>query len=1061
MSEVRFGLLGPFEVRVDDRSVAISSAAERTLLTLLLLSPGRSVSATSLIDRLWAEETLPVDPMNALQLRISKLRRTLAAHTLPTLERENQGYRLDVSTDAVDHELFVRRLRQARSMNGQDPQSQLDVFDDALGLWRGAALADFAGQPWAVAEAARLEELRGAAIAERAHLAIALGRHAEVISQLEPIVVDNPTQEAMAGLLMAALYLSGRQADALDVYTRTRTVLDDELGLEPSTSLRSLHERVLRQDASLGAAAEITVPAQLPPTGRQQDWDRGSVRPTAPQTNIPAQLTQPIGRDAELESLSDLVAASRLVTLVGPGGAGKTTLGLTTASRLVDNYPDGVYLARLASAREASAITTAVADALGVPLDGAATAVDVRQRLVQYLHQRHMLLLVDNCEHIIDATATLIEEILTRCPNVSVLATSREALALPGEVQVPVGPLPTPPESAAAEEIAEYPAAQLFLRKADALRPATVLDAEDLIALGRVCRALDGMPLALELAAARTRAMSLVEIADRLDRRFALLTAGTRTAEDRQRTLRATVDWSYDLLTETEREVFARLSVFQGGWTLESADAVVADSKTSSGEVLNSLARLVEQSLVIADPGRTTRYRMLETLREYAAERLTATNQFVDIHQRHARHFKSFALRAASELRGHHQAESLERLREEQANVRAALSWYAGPGEDLDQALHLAGALGLFWHLGRHLEGRDLLHRLLNLPGGSATGRATALQALSLVERPRACIVHPSPMCAQAARESLEAFDRAGLQSEAALSRVLLAVEGVAHPDTAMEDLLGRAHEQFTTDTDQWGQAVIDFVRMEAALKQGIEEDALAIGRKAATAFRLLDDRWGLSAVLYHLGWGLRQFGRHDEAARVLEEAIDVASAVGLDNTAQWALADLGIVHVHFGDHVAAQDCFRRAARTSDRVGDGAGIVLAAYGDGLLNQVGGNWTQALEHFLTAATGFASLGTPVMRGQAVVGQARAWEALDDPVRAEAAYAEAAEIGLQAGEPAVTAAAWEGQARAAYTRGDVENGRDLDDRAAALRNAAHRPAANYDLVVSDSPRTAHGQ
>ena len=1055
MSEVRFRLLGRFEVLVDGAPVAVSSAAERALLALLLLAPGKTVSAASLIDRLWAEDTLPVDPVNALQLRVSKLRRTLARAGLPTVERQNQGYRLDVAAENVDSELFVSRLRRARALSSAGPEDQLSAYDHALALWHGEALADFAAESWAVAEAVRLEELRGAALSERSRLAISLGRHAEVIEHLEPLVSAAPTQEAMAGLLMVALYRAGRQVEALDVYQRTRSILDDELGLEPSTSLRSLHERVLRQDESLGGPEEISVPRVI----SVADQFRIDERASEERTNLPVQLVHPIGRDVELQSLEKLATTSRLVTLVGPGGAGKTTLGLTTSSRLVSAFRDGVYVVRLAPTRDDSALATAVADSIGVPLDGAATAGDVTQRLLQYLHRRHTLLLIDNCEHVIDAAATLIEQIMARCPDVSVLATSREALALSGEVQVPVGPLPFAPVGSSPEQIPQYPASMMFLRRAEALRPGLTLDDGELEALGRVCRALDGMPLALELAAARTTAMSLEEIADRLDRRFALLTTGTRTAEDRQRTLRATVDWSYDLLTDVERLVFARLSVFHEGWTLDSADAVASGADVAGSDVLQALARLVEQSLVVAAPGRTTRYRMLETLREYAADRLIEADQAPTVQQRHAEYFRAFAMREAAGLRGRRPAESLQRLRAEHANIRAALGYYAGPGDDLDQALHLAGALGLFWHLGRHLEGRDVLRGLLSLPGGSEIGRAAALQAVSLVERPRACIVHPNDVCARAARESLETFDRVDRPSEAALSRVLLAVEGVGRPDAGMWELLSQAEAQFVTDDDHWGQAVVGFVRMEAALKEGREEDALQVGEATAEAFRQLDDGWGLSAVLYHLGWGLRQFGRLDEAARVLDDAIDVAAAVGLDNTAGWALADLGIAHAHLGNEAAARDCFHRARESLDRVGDGAGRVLFDYGHGLLDQAQGHSTSALAHFTAAIDGFIELGTPVMQGQAVLGRALAQEALGELDAARRDYVRAGEIGSESGEPAVTAAAWEGQARLAAASGDDATSSRLLARAAELRVRTHRPS--LDVAARDSRRTVLGQ
>ena len=475
--------------------------------------------------------------------------------------------------------------------------------------------------------------------------------------------------------------------------------------------------------------------------------------------------------------------------------------------------------------------------------------------------------------------------------------------------------------------------------------------------------------------------MSPLEIADRLTDRFALLTTGARTAEARQQTLRATVDWSYALLSEDEQTVFNRLSVFRGGWTLQAAEEVVGDDRMALGQVLDTIGRLVERSMVVAEPGPRTRYRMLETLRQYAAEQLSVAGETRELSERHAGYYGRLAAEAAVQLRGQGQREALSRLREDHTNIRAALAWLGGPEGDLDAALAMAGSLGLFWHLGRHLEGREVLDRLLANAGHAApASRAAALQAVSLVERPRACLVHPSPRCAETAAESLALYDELGDPTRAALSRVLLAVEGVTGGDEGQsEQLLREAHEQFVRDDDRWGQAVIGFVRMETGLKSGDEENAVRVGRATAAAFRALDDPWGLSAVLYHLGWGLRQFGRYDEGAVVLEEAIDVAAEAGLHNTVQWALADLGVTLLHLDAIDQARDAFDRAVAASDFVGDGAGAFLAAYGYGLLAQSEREWAEARDRFSTALEGFLVLGTPVPQGLAIAGLARCDEA----------------------------------------------------------------------------------
>ncbi|MFJ9389777.1 AfsR/SARP family transcriptional regulator [Nocardioides sp. NPDC101246] len=996
--DIRFGLLGAFEATVDGDAVKVPGSAEQALLAVLLLARGRIVPASALIDRLWADSSLPADPLNALQLRVSKLRRAFKAVGLDLVQRDGGGYRAAVDPGSIDAEAFERRIREVRASvagSGSPTEEDLATYDAALGLWRGEALADFATEPWAVPESVRLEDLRRTAYAERAQIALSLGRHAEVVTDLEPLLRTDPTHEAMAGLLMVALYRAGRQADALEVFTRTRKTLDADLGLEPSASLRSLHERVLRQDPSLGSSGEVTLstPATAPHRARS----------AAQLSNLPADLTPLVGRDELLAALSDRVGTSRLTTLVGPGGSGKTALGLRAAHELADRFPDGTFLVRLASIRSGEHIVPAVAAAVAMPQDG--SAIELQTRLVDFLTDKHLLLVIDNCEHLIDPVATLVEQLLAHCPQLTVIATSREPLAVPSEVQTPVGPLPTPFEDDDAETIASTASVQLLVRRITTVVPGIETDPEAYVALGRIARALDGMPLALELAAARASSLSPSDLADRLDQRFTLLTSGPRTAEERQRTLRATVDWSYDLLDDLEKRVFEGLAVFHGGWTLTAAEQVLADDETDPSQVIHAVGRLVEQSLIVAERGPVTRYRMLETLREYAADRLARSGRSDALATRHARYFAQVAERSAQAMRGQGDARARHLLVDEQANVRSAIAWLEGPAGDIDAALRLAGHLGLFWHQGRHLEGRRILRRLLEQGRGSAAARAAALQAVALVERPRACVVHPHPRCAEAARESLAIFLADGDADGAAVSRVLLAVEGVNGADPEAAALLDDAETWFRERGDRWGLAVAGFVRLETALKARDESAAIRLGRATAAEFGHLDDPWGQSAVLYHLGYGLRHFGRLRESARTLEQAIDVAASAGIHNTVQWALADLGITHLDLGDEDSARDAFRRAELASRHVGDRAGSVLAAYGRGRLAERRQDWASAISLLMTAIQGFETLETPAMTAKATLALARCHEQMSETEAAAERYEEARTLGLATGEVAL--------------------------------------------------------
>jgi predicted ATPase len=691
----------------------------------------------------------------------------------------------------------------------------------------------------------------------------------------------------------------------------------------------------------------------------------------------------------------------------------------------------------------------AVAEAIGVPLDGADPNAGVRDRLLGYLANRRLLLVLDNCEHVVDAAAGLVDAVRSAASGVVVLATSREALAVSGEVQVSVGPLAAPPPGTPPERVLDHPAAQLFVERARAVRADWEPTAADLRAVGVVCHGLDGMPLAVELAAARMSSLSPAEIAERLDDRFSLLTTGPRSAQTRQRTLRGAVEWSHALLSASEKQVFRRLAVFQAGCTLTGAESVVVGCDVRPGDVLDLLGHLVERSMLVAEPGSPTRYRMLETLRRYGVEQLELAGETHATARRHAAYVLQLAEAAEPELRGRGQRSTLERLRAEHADLRAALDWLSAEPDRVEDALRLAGALGLYWHLGRHLEGRQVLRRLTEMPGGSPSARARALQAVSLVERPRACLVHPSPRCGQTAAQSLELFLGVGDLHRAALSRVLLAVELLDGSDPErFEDLLTAAEEQFTADGDDWGHAVVGFVRLQGHLRAGDEARARVVGRSAAHAFRALDDGWGLSAVLYHLGWGLREFGRYADAVPVLERAVDVARAAGMHNTAQWALADLGVALLYLGELDAGAECFDRADAASDEIGDAAGQVLAALGRGVLARIRGDVESARPLFESAREGLHRLGTPLWAGQALAGIAWCdWREglLDD---AEQRYQDVRDAGERSGEPTLVALGLEGTAHIAVRRADRVSAGVAVARAADIRRRAARPAPPHE-------------
>ena len=573
---VEFRILGPLEVVDRGKPVPVGGPKPRALIATLLLAGGGVVSTDRLVTAAWGANP-PRDAVGALRAYVSRLRVLLPDR----LRWRAPGYLLTVADGELDAAEFRRLTELARERAAAgDHRAAADLLDTALGLWRGEALDEFDAVEIDVdGRLALLADLRLAAVEARAAALLALGRGRAVLAELEALVERHPGREALAALLMHALYADGRQADALAVYQALRRRLVDELGVEPSEATRALHRRVLEQDPTLAPG------------------DRA--RPT----NLPRRGTTLVGRDPAIGAVAAALRTAPLVTLVGVGGVGKTRLAVEVAGRELDRFVDGAWLAELAPLADGGSVAHAVAAALRVQQRHGAT---VEQTVVEYLAGRSLLLVLDNCEHVLDAAARLAQSLVAECPGVVVLATSREPLGVDGEQVWPVPPLPLPDAST------------LFVLRARATRPdfATVGSA-----VAEICRRVDGLPLGIELAAARTRAMSVAEIAARLDDGH-LLARGARTAQPRHQSLAAAIDWSYRLLAPAEQRLFARMSVFAGGADLAAVHTVCGEPGTSTSTSLDHLAALVDKSMVVAvEQAGTTRYRMLETLRAYARER--------------------------------------------------------------------------------------------------------------------------------------------------------------------------------------------------------------------------------------------------------------------------------------------------------------------------------------------------------------------------------------------------------------------------------------------------------
>ena len=1021
-------LLGPVEVAVDGREPVAVAAGERALLALLALSAGRVVSSDVLLKALWGAD-LPAHPANALQLRASKLRRRLAGLGMGqrTVLARPPGYLLDVSPDVVDVHRCTRLLGEARRVPPADRRRAAGLYREALTLWRGPTLAEFADAPWARQERARLDGLRATATEELFEVELAAGTNPDLAVEIEAAVAEHPLRERLHGQLMLALYRSGRQAEALEVYRRARELLREELGVDPSAALRAVERAILRQEPDLAAAP-----------------------PPAEQPRLPTRLTSFVGRDAELDQLRGLMAAHRFVSVVGPGGVGKTSLAVEAARGLQPACD--VWLVRLAGVFDPSLVPRAVSDALGLRDDPVAAAED---QLATYLRNRAGLLALDNCEHLADACAVLAERLLGTCSQLRLLVTSREPLAVAGEVQYTLVPLGTAPPGTSPAAVLDHPAARLFADRTHAVLPSVVLDDPTLGAVAEICRLLDGIPLAIELAAAGVKTRSVVELAARLREDFPALSGAPRTAEARHRTLRATVDWSYELLSAPEQLLFRRLAAFRGGFDLDAAQTVAGTDPLRPDDVLELLARLVDRSLVVADRGDPARFHLLETLRRYAAEQLAESGESEQVTAAHAAHYTALARHGAAGVRGPDQPRWLSWLIRERDNVQATLSWCARHADrDPDRGLELVGALGWFWYFSTHLGGARQVEAMLGAAGhGSPAARARAQLAAAVAGRPAACIVHPSPACAAAARQSLELFTGLTDSGGVAMAATLLAVEGIADGDIAGPlRRLDDAAEEFRRAGDDWGQALVQFVRMELHFAADAPAEATRYGHRALGMYRALQDHWGLSAIQLHLGAALHRVGELGAASTAYSGALEEGRRAGVANTIQYALAGLGHIALELGDGDGARRSFTEAHEVARQLG-AEGSTLAALGEATHCRLAGDLEEARRRYARTLDLLAAQPKPDWTATALSGLGHVAELTGDLAAAGFSHRRAWQTARGPVAYGPAAAALEGLACVATARGDAASAAGLLGAARSWRTIHHRPAFTVETIDID--------
>ncbi|GEL18783.1 BTAD domain-containing putative transcriptional regulator [Pseudonocardia asaccharolytica] len=985
----------------------------RGLLAQLALDSGRPVTAESLIDDLWGEQ--PPDSVgNALQSLVSRLRRALGTELVATVPG---GYRLQVAPEDVDAVRFVRLIGSAAAE--PDPRRGRELLTAALGLWRGPALADLRRLPFADPAADRLAEQRATAAERLAALSLSLGEPTVGLDVLSELLAGQPLRESAAVALARGLHAAGRQADALAVLDHTRELLAEQLGVDPGPELAQTRLDVLRG----------TPPAPPP-------------RPPAVARPGRAALTSFVGRDDDVSRVRGLLTSARLVTLTGPGGAGKTRLAREVAADLGGE----TRLAELAALTGPDQLPATLLAALGGPElvihSQEEIGPDTTERLRAAVAGRDLVLVLDNCEHLVDAVATLTQTLLETSPRLRVLATSREPLAIPGEMLHPV------------DALAPAAARRLFADRAAAVAPGFALDDAVRPAVAEICRRLDGQPLPIELAAARLRTLSPHEIATRLDDRFRLLTAGARTALPRHQTLRAVVDWSWELLSKPERVLARRLAVFTGGATEAAVERVcTGPDGPALGEVLDLLAALVDKSLVVAVPqpgGTPTRYRMLETIREYAREQLDTAGERDAVAAAHAAFLVELVEQVEPQLRGAGQLEWLAQLRVESDNITEALQ-HAVEAGDAPTAHRLTAAMWWSWLIrGLFDEAMRWVEAVCALPGAAPAdvrARNTAYLALTC-----------------AARGDLPAALRC-VETATGLAANLPAprhpVLDLIEPITALyaeqdEGPVSRLSEEAD---DPWLRGMALLTRAQVAENRGDIEAQRSLIRAAHTRFAAVGDRFGLGLTLGSLGELEDIAGDLDAAARAYDEAIALATELGNDDDLPQFLVHRARLAARRGDLDAARAELTAAAAVGSGPFGNAGAVPVMLAE--VERLAGRFEAARAQLELAATDLAESGLGVPQRRAYLAAAHAAVELTarDIAAGRARLAEAVAAAVESRDGPVTAMVAELAARFALRETDAATAGLLLGVAAAQRGTLDRGNPEV-LAALDEVRDALG-
>jgi predicted ATPase/DNA-binding SARP family transcriptional activator len=996
---VEFRILGPVEAGQPGSRADLGGPRERALLARLLLSANHVVSADRLAEDLWSGDP-PAHWAATLRVYVSRLRRALGESSGALITRP-PGYGLVIADGQLDAAGFDRLATVgAAELAAGRPQAAADVIGRALSLWRGQALGDVADMTFAQAHASRLEESRLAATENLMTAELACGRHAAVAGELEMLTDSHPMREQLWALRITALYRSGRQADALSAYRALRTHLAEELGVDPSPELRQLNERVLRQDPALAwptGASQPDAPGEPPASALPRDNGSASRLPMEPNAFI--------GRERELATIGELLGLSRLLTLTGPGGSGKSRLAIRYASQFQSRYADGVCLTDLAAVLGSEYVVPALASALVVSQEGNGPLLD---SIIARLADRHVLIIFDNCEHVLEAAAAVVTRLLRSCPAIRILATSQIRMNVDGEATWPVPTMTVPgPSAHGLPEIATAEAVRLLCDRGSLARPGFAMTEDNAAGIAYICRRLDGIPLAIELAAARLNVLSVRQLADRLDDRFRVLTGGSRAALPRHRALLAAIEWSHDLLNETEQTCLRRLAVFPAGFTLDAAEAVCPDAELPADLVLETVTSLVDKSLLSAEehPG-AMRYRMLESVRHYAAGRLGAAGERADADRRLLGWL--LGMTSAGDPDGPEQSAWLELVQADLDNCHAGLENAFGPDSDQqgrELGLALAGRLAPFWLVrGPVNVGRRWLATALSAAGPDSDPR---VRALALDGAGQLAGAQGDQLAQFRYQEQSLTIWRA-LADDAKVARCLGDLGAVAHVRgdfvTADElyrealelalradndELIGRAlsglgrlalehDDDLARATDYYEQSIARFraagnYRRATVILGNLGVVALHEGDLASARDRLtqhlanarrLRDRKLIGGALTNLGSVSFAAGDLAEAASMQREALNLGEQVGDRRVMCFALINLAAVVAAGQDYDAARVLLRRSVELAVAVGDQRAVLECLTECGATEAAAGNHERAVLLFGAIHAMRTELGIPV-------------------------------------------------------------------------------------------------